>query len=366
MIKVYAPLQMDFAANILVKKINSLGRSCERVSKLHPDKQNAWIIYNTAMAWTLPERFISYQTEQSGTHWFSDKYRERLSKSIAVWEYCAANKSEYDHKNISIVTPGVEIQPKAKKDIDLLFYGAINERRKQALRGLNCKVVNNVMGNAMQSLLARTKTVLNVHYYEPNVFEMFRANECLSHHCNFISEHSLHGVKPYKDIVKFGELHELKELIESVGEFNHDISHLDNTEQIRKALKHIPKKLFTFASNNNMITKYKLKGVSQLVFRDANRNIISITKDNITDDLVQIAIANGKAHCFEELTETKKNVSPVKLQLQPVTSTLTEAPKEKPVSLIPKESTQPVVSAPKVKGKPGRKPKESKPLTDTK
>lgn len=363
MIKVYAPLQVDFAANLLVKKINSLGRSCERVDKLYPDKENVWIVYNSAAAWCLPEKFISYQTEQSGTHWFSDKYRERLSKSIAVWEYCEANKFEYENKNISIVTPGVEIQPKVKKDIDLLFYGEINDRRKQALQGINCKVVNNVMGGAMQSLLARAKTVLNIHYYEPNVFEIFRANECLSHNCNFVSEHSPHGVKPYKDIVKFGELHELKHLVESAGEFNHDISHLDNTEQIRKALKHIPKKLFTFATNNNyMFSKYKLKSnISQVVFRDSSRNLISITKDNITDDLVKIAIANGKEHCFEELTETKKNANPVKLLLQPVTSTSTEAPKgENDLKEVPQAP-----AALEVK-KRGRKPNASKQLTDAK
>ena len=328
MIKVYAPLQMDFAANILVKKINALGKPCERVDKLDARSKDVWIIYNTAMAWTLPERYISYQTEQNGTHWFSDKYRERLRKSLAVWEYSEGNLFEYEHKNISIVTAGIDIQPKRTKDIDVLFYGALNERRKQALKGINCKVVDNLLGAAMQTVIARSKTVLNIHYYKPNVFEIFRANECLSHHCNFVSEHSLHSTEKYKDIVKFGELHELKDLLASVGEFNHDISHLDNTEEIRKALKTIPKKLFTFATNNNnMFSKYKLKGVSQLVFRDANRNLISITKDNITDDLAEIAIANGKAHCFEVLSEIKKNVNPLPLKLQPVTSTLTEAPK---------------------------------------
>jgi hypothetical protein len=70
-----------------------------------------------------------------------------------------------------------------------------------------------------------------------------------------------------------------------------------------------------------------LKGVSQLVFRDANRNLISITKDNITDDLAEIAIANGKAHCFEVLSEIKKNVNLKASPLPPVTLTLTEAPK---------------------------------------
>jgi hypothetical protein len=181
----------------------------------------------------------------------------------------------------------------------------------------------------MQPIIARSKTVLNIHYYKPNVFEIFRANECLSHHCNFVSEHSLHSTENYKDIVKFGELHDLKDLLSSVDEFKHDISHLDNTEEIRKALKTIPKKLFTFATNNNnMFSKYKLKGVSQLVFRDANRNLISITKDNITDDLAEIAIANGKAHCFEVLSEIKKNVNLKLSPLPPVTSILTEVPKE--------------------------------------
>jgi hypothetical protein len=239
MIKVYAPLQMDFAANILVEKIKSLGKSCERVARLEKDSKDVWIIYNSAMAWTLPEKLISYQTEQSGTHWFSDKYRERLSNSIAVWEYCDGNLHEYENKNVSIVTPGISIQPKVKKDIDVLFYGAMNERRKESLKNINCMVIENKLGNPMRELLNRSKTVLNIHYYNPNIFESFRANECLSHHCNFVSEYSLHGAENYKDVVSFGTLNELKDLIASVGEFKHDISHLDNTEQIREALKRI-------------------------------------------------------------------------------------------------------------------------------
>jgi hypothetical protein len=239
MIKVYAPLQMNFAANILVSKIKALGYSCERVEKTEWQSKDTWIVYNSAMRIPLPERLISYQTEQSGTHWFSDHYRNVLSKSIAVWEYCDGNLHEYNNKNVSIVTPGIAPQPKVKKDIDVLFYGGLNERRKQALKGINCKVVDNVFGDAMQPIIARSKTVLNIHYYDPNIFESFRANECLSHHCNFVSEYSLHGCEPYKEIVKFGTLNELKDLLASVGEFKHDISHLDNTEEIREALKRV-------------------------------------------------------------------------------------------------------------------------------
>ena len=238
-IKVYAPLQMDFAANILVKNINRLGYSCERVDKLEADKRNIWVVYNSAMAWALPSKLISYQTEQNGTHWFSDKYRERLAKSIAVWEYCDSNLFEYSNPNTSIVRPGIEPQPKQRKDIDVLFYGAMNDRRKNALRGLNVKVFNNVLGDDMRRLLHRAKTVLNIHYYEPNGIESFRLNEALSHNCNVVSEYALHGCEPYKDIVKFGTIPELKGLLSTVGEFNHDISHLDNIEEIREALKKI-------------------------------------------------------------------------------------------------------------------------------
>jgi hypothetical protein len=48
MIKVYAPLQMDFAANILVAKITSLGVMCERLSKIEKDNKHLWIIYNSS------------------------------------------------------------------------------------------------------------------------------------------------------------------------------------------------------------------------------------------------------------------------------------------------------------------------------
>jgi hypothetical protein len=71
------------------------------------------------------------------------------------------------------------------------------------------------------------------------------------------------------------------------------------------------------------ISKYKLKSnISQVVFRDASRNLISITNDNITDELVKIATIHGKGHCFEELKEVKKNVSQSAYPSQPVTSIL--------------------------------------------
>lgn len=235
--KIYAPAQMNFAANILMNKIKELGHSCERVPGINKHSNDYYIVYNSAMLKVFPKRLISYQTEQSGTRWFNDRYREILSWSVAVWEYCESNLFEYYNPNISMVKPGIEIQPKVEKDIDVLFYGGINERRKNALNGIMCMKVDNVWNDDMQKLISRAKTVLNIHYYEPNCFETFRINEALSHNCNVVSEHSLYGIEPYEGIVKFGEINELKDLLKQVETFDHDISHLDNTEQIKEALK---------------------------------------------------------------------------------------------------------------------------------
>jgi len=330
MIKVFAPLQMDFAANILVKKINSLGVMCERVGKLEKDNQHLWIIYNSAMAWQLPSKFISYQTEQNGTNWFSDKYRRTLKQSVAVWEYCEGNLHEYSNPNTFIVNPGIDIKPKTRKDIDVLFYGAMNDRRKQALKDINCKIVTNSMGEEMRKLLSRTKTILNVHYYQPNCFETFRANEALSHNCNIVSEHSLYGIEPYKGIVKFGELHELKHLLTTVKDFDHNIEHIDNTEQIREALKSVSVNFPTFVKNKNNMNpqKYKLtKGITNMTFR-AGTQIVSISKETqITKELYELCCKFGKSHCFDVMTEEQgQKKSVLKSQLPASLSTLNEVP----------------------------------------
>lgn len=359
MIKVFAPLQMDFAANILVKKINSLGLMCERVGKLEKDNQHLWIIYNSAMAWQLPSKFISYQTEQNGTHWFSDMYRRRLAQSVAVWEYCEGNLHEYKNKNTFIVNPGIDIKPKNKKDIDVLFYGAMNDRRKQALKDINCKIVTNSMGEDMRKLLIRTKTILNVHYYLPNCFETFRANEALSHNCNIVSEHSIHGIEPYKGIVKFGELHELKHLLTTVKDFDHNIEHLDNTEQIREALKSVSVNFPTFVKNKTMITpqKYRLKKeFSTITFR-AGTQIVPINKETpISEELYNLCCKFGKSHCFDIMGEDKgQKKSELKSQLPDALLTLNEVPTvEIDLSKVQevKQTDVSTTEQPKKKGRP--------------
>lgn len=231
---------MYFASRLLYKQMVRLGKSVEIVNRIDPkDESSIWIIYNNSLSWAVPKHYISYQTEQIGTHWFNDRYYERLSKSIAVWEYNAINIDCYNHcnSNIQIVSTGIDLQPKQPKKIPMLFYGAISERRKKAIESINgITVVTDMLGNAIQPILASSKTVINIHYYDRSPLETFRINEALSHHCNVISEHSISGDSDYTDIVTFGDIDELKYLVDMCDKPTPDLSKFDNLEQIRFAL----------------------------------------------------------------------------------------------------------------------------------
>lgn len=73
----------------------------------------------------------------------------------------------------------------AHQDIDVLFYGAINERRKNILegliaRGLRIEFLSGVYREECDRLIARAKVVLNMHYYDASVFEIVRVSYLLS------------------------------------------------------------------------------------------------------------------------------------------------------------------------------------------
>ena len=86
--------------------------------------------------------------------------------------------------------------------------------------------------------------------------------------------------------------------------------------------------------NEFKLCKWQLKeGLSEVVFKNEKGTRLLINEDNISDALVDIAIANNKGHCFVE----RKVIELKKKQLQPpytpVTSTLNEVPTDESDSL---------------------------------
>jgi hypothetical protein len=176
---------------------------------------------------TLPKKLIIYNLEQiqKGSAWLNPAYIELLKKNI-VWDYSTRNREGF--KAFGVVPaalcgigymPGLtRIAPATAKDIDVLFVGSTNERRMNALKavagaGANVTVAYNSYGTERDALIARAKLVVNLHFYEAQVFEIVRVSYLLANRVCVVSEtgrdDALEG--PLKEGVAFAPYEKLPE-----------------------------------------------------------------------------------------------------------------------------------------------------------
>jgi hypothetical protein len=83
-----------------------------------------------------------------------------------------------------------------RKDIDVLFFGSMNDRRAKIIgeltsMGLNVQAVFGVYGPELSVLIHRSKLVLNMHYYDSSVFEAVRVIPLLASRVAVVSEKSV-------------------------------------------------------------------------------------------------------------------------------------------------------------------------------
>src|ERR1700677_226547 len=141
----------------------------------------------------LPDSTVIYNLEQIGAahSWCSPAYLSLLHR-FQVWDYSIRNIAalrgmgvqRVTHVPVGYVTQLSRIPDTSVQDIDVLFYGSINERRSNAIsaiqaRGLNAQAVFGVYGAARDALIARAKVVLNLHYYDTSIFELVRVSYLL-------------------------------------------------------------------------------------------------------------------------------------------------------------------------------------------
>lgn len=169
---------------------------------------------------------IVYNLEQigEGSAWCSPSYLQLL-KTCRVWDYSARNiaalarlgvTARASHVPIGYVPELSRIAPRAEEDIDVLFYGSVNDRRAQVINqlkamGLNAHAVFGVYGAERDQLIARSKVVLNLHYYETSIFEMVRVSYLLANRKAVVAEcHSGTEVDPdMSDAVRFATYDQL-------------------------------------------------------------------------------------------------------------------------------------------------------------
>ena len=135
--------------------------------------------------------------------------RQFMHKGYFAWLKLADEVWDYDEQNIEVlklIRPDVKLhvlkpykdwsvyKPVAK-DIDILFYGTLNEHRLKALNTLKMKfkvvVLQNAWGTTLDNYIMRSRVLLNLHfYYESSMQEQARMIRWIGAPCRIISEKS--------------------------------------------------------------------------------------------------------------------------------------------------------------------------------
>ncbi len=152
---------------------------------------------------------IIYQLEQlyNGSHWVLKDTIMLLKMVDEIWDYYFMNiEFLYDTFNVTaklrpmMYTKSIcnlPVVENSKKDIDVLFYGSMNNRREKILTHIQ-KTIDpkkiyfdpNVWGKDLDDLVSRSKVVLNLHYFPTVRQEQVRMFYLVSNGVCVLSEES--------------------------------------------------------------------------------------------------------------------------------------------------------------------------------
>lgn len=151
----------------------------------------------------IPKTYIVYQFEQTSTSpWFTDRYMTILRNAYQVWDYSKVNIKWLTEQDITtcVHVPYCysDVLDYYRSDddqaIDVLFYGAMNERRERILKAISAKGLKVVVctkpfyGIERDELNCKAKIVLNIHFYKPGILQTSRLVPLISNSIFCVSE----------------------------------------------------------------------------------------------------------------------------------------------------------------------------------
>ncbi len=152
----------------------------------------------------IPDNCIIYNLEQleADEPRFSPNYAGILANKT-VWDYSRKNlgvlsglhgAGAAEYVPIGYSGSLAKLQDR-EPTIDVLFYGAINERRRvilDALRasGINVHATSNSFGADLDALIERSRIILNIHYHPSKILEAVRLSYPLANRKVVVSEYS--------------------------------------------------------------------------------------------------------------------------------------------------------------------------------
>jgi hypothetical protein len=163
----------------------------------------------------LPADAVLLNLEQAdrASDWMSPHYLDLMRQRPLVDYSCrnitALKTFGIHHAKLLPIgyAPGLtRIRPAATQDIDVLFYGSLNERRRHVLdaleaRGVKVQRLFGSYGAERDAAIARAKIVLNLHFYEAAIFESVRVSFLLANRVCVVSE----GDAADPDLAPFAE-----------------------------------------------------------------------------------------------------------------------------------------------------------------
>ena len=145
-------------------------------------------LLDPASANKLPPSSIILNTEQlyNDEDYWVKKITDWTSR-FETWDYSRLNLEKLlslTHSKLGFLSIGyhrelARIKSADEQDIDVLFYGSVNDRRQKILTdltnaGLKVQAVFGIYGPTRDALIARSKVVLNMHLYKSQIFEIVR------------------------------------------------------------------------------------------------------------------------------------------------------------------------------------------------
>lgn len=171
-----------------------------------PEQPSRLIVFGcNMMRLGLPADAIIFNAEQV----FSDRNLLNIQqfREHVVWDYSERNVQWLRDQGVRAVLCPVAYTPAMTKpeivqsaeDTDLLWYGAPNDRRREILAAIfeakmMVKRLDGVYGRGRDHWIGRARIVLNLHFYEPAIFEVFRVAHLLANKKCVITENGGHDV----------------------------------------------------------------------------------------------------------------------------------------------------------------------------
>lgn len=176
-----------YQASLSKNRILSSGINVVFGAHIKPEKDLGFspntVIFNTEQ---VPEKSV----------WINPDYKKCLDRHF-VWDYSDVNLVHLHARTRRVDFYHVEnlrrITLNEQREFDLIFYGSMNERRKKIIenlagKGIKILSVFGLYGPERDALLGKARAVLNLHFYDAQIFQQIRAFYALSNGMPVISE----------------------------------------------------------------------------------------------------------------------------------------------------------------------------------